>query len=687
MNEVRRTVTAVFCDLVESTRLGETLDPETLHEVLSAYYEEMSSIARQEGGRVEKYIGDAVVAVFGVPRARHDDAIRAVRAAVRMREAIKELGERESRRLGIRLRARIGINTGEVISKQAPDGNELVIGDAMNTAARIQTAAPIDGILIGGTTFELAANWAIVKPAPPVEAKGKSKPVAVHELLDVVKGPTTSSVGDSFPIIGRTVEITQLEAALKAAKSGSPTLVLLTGPPGIGKSRLAREFLKRANATSLRMRCQPPGDESRIGGTERLDPDRTLPEVLVVDDAHWAEGIELSETLKALESPAGKETLGIFIGRPELIARLGDTPGFQTHELALGPLAEHEIRRLVQTVAGNVDHEVCTQIEVASNGNPLHARELARSATAGGPAAMPREVPKSIKALLTARVDELPANERFLLENASIIGHSLDEDDLVALSESIDEGNSSDVTPLISRGILVVISQDQDSGGRTLAFENSTIREIVYESMLKRPKAERHERYARLLMASEELGRPEQIASHLIGAAENQSPTSDGRRHQSELAHEAAVTLTDVKGGTVLQSRVATNLAFRVAKLLGRPIDDDETAVSARNLPAQTASLTIEETGGGSRTVRLEAARGRFNIGRLPDCDIPLPGDPEVSRSHASVSFEGGWRIEDLDSRNGVRVNGQLIGQPTPIESGDQIELGLTKMRFRTQIS
>lgn len=211
MDEVRKTVTAVFCDLVGSTELGEKLDPETLHEILSAYYEEMASVTRREGGRVEKYIGDAVVAVFGAPKARHDDAIRAVKAAVGMRDAMEKLGEREYRRLGVRVKARIGINTGEVISRRTADGSEVIIGDAMNTAARIQTAASASAILMSGSTFELSANWAIVRPAPAVEAKGKSKPITVLELLDVVKGVETSRIGNSNPILGRSEEMMRLD--------------------------------------------------------------------------------------------------------------------------------------------------------------------------------------------------------------------------------------------------------------------------------------------------------------------------------------------------------------------------------------------------------------------------------------------------------------------------------------------
>src|SRR5947199_2717499 len=168
--EYRKVVTVLFCDIVGSTELGESIDPEALRARLGRYFEEMKAIVERHGGTVEKFIGDAVMAVFGVPQVHEDDALRAVRAAVEMRDALPELG----------VQARIGLNTGEVV---VGTGERLATGDAVNLAARLEQAAKPGEILLGADTAGLVRDAVDTEPTEPLELKGKSEPVVARRLL------------------------------------------------------------------------------------------------------------------------------------------------------------------------------------------------------------------------------------------------------------------------------------------------------------------------------------------------------------------------------------------------------------------------------------------------------------------------------------------------------------------------
>src|SRR5690348_9797758 len=177
----RKTVTVLFCDLVGSTALGEQLDAEALRRVLGRWHDAMRAPVEQHGGTVEKFIGDAVMAVFGVPRVHEDDALRAVQAAVRMREALKHLNDELTADGRQPLGIRIGITTGEVVA--GAGASTLVTGDAVNTAKRLEEAARSNEILIGDTTRRLVENATLLEPADPVEAKGKAEPVVAWRVL------------------------------------------------------------------------------------------------------------------------------------------------------------------------------------------------------------------------------------------------------------------------------------------------------------------------------------------------------------------------------------------------------------------------------------------------------------------------------------------------------------------------
>ena len=186
--EVRKTVTVVFSDLKGSTALGERLDSEAVREVLDVYFTEMRGVLERHGGLVEKYVGDAIMAVFGLPRLHEDDALRAVRAAHEMRSALTEVNRRLEARWGVQLENRTGVNTGEVVAGDPSTGQRLVTGDTVNVAARLEQAAPPQEVLIGETTYRLVRDAVEVEAMPPLELKGKSERVAAYRLRGVSPG-------------------------------------------------------------------------------------------------------------------------------------------------------------------------------------------------------------------------------------------------------------------------------------------------------------------------------------------------------------------------------------------------------------------------------------------------------------------------------------------------------------------
>jgi|SRR5215211_272776 len=261
--ETRKIVTIVFCDLSGSTSLGEKLDPESVRQMISRYFQAMSDALERHGGTVEKFIGDAVMAVFGVPTLREDDALRAVRAAVEMRTALEGLNEQLERRFGVRLRVRTGVNTGEVIAGDASRRHGFVTGDAVNVAARLEQAAGAGEILIGEHTFALVRGAARVEPVAPLDLKGKSDPVPAYRLVDVADRAAGLDRRPSLPMVGREAELALLrEAFERTIAAQSCELVTVVGPAGIGKSRLAKEFADatREEAAVVVGRCLSYGE-------------------------------------------------------------------------------------------------------------------------------------------------------------------------------------------------------------------------------------------------------------------------------------------------------------------------------------------------------------------------------------------------------------------------------------------
>jgi class 3 adenylate cyclase/tetratricopeptide (TPR) repeat protein len=261
--EVRKTVSVVFCDITGSTAMGERLDPESLRDIQSRYFEAMRAGIERHGGTVEKYIGDAVMAVFGIPQLHEDDALRAVRAAADMREELAALNKELERDRGATIQVRIGVNTGEVVAGSSATDSALVTGDAVNVAARLEQQAAPGEVLLGEPTYRLVREAVEAEPVEPLELKGKAERVLAWRLLGVREVVSAVPRRLDSPMVGRERQLAQLHQAFEAADADEACqLFTVLGPAGVGKSRLVQEFVAGLGdrAGILRGRCLPYGE-------------------------------------------------------------------------------------------------------------------------------------------------------------------------------------------------------------------------------------------------------------------------------------------------------------------------------------------------------------------------------------------------------------------------------------------
>ena len=243
-DETRKTVTVLFADVVGSTAVGDSLDPETLRHVMSGQFDEIRRIVEAHGGVVEKFIGDAAMAVFGVPRVHEDDALRAVRAAIAVRDRLIELDGELRERLGTPITWRIGVNTGEVVAGAAGSGQRFVSGDAVNVAKRLEEAAGTGEVVIGDATYRLVRDAVTAEPLEGVVLKGKPETVRAHRLLAVGAGQDGTQRRADAPMVGRERQQQLLTDGLAQVAADRVCLLFtILGSAGVGKSRLVNEFL------------------------------------------------------------------------------------------------------------------------------------------------------------------------------------------------------------------------------------------------------------------------------------------------------------------------------------------------------------------------------------------------------------------------------------------------------------
>ncbi|HSB38235.1 MAG TPA: adenylate/guanylate cyclase domain-containing protein [Gaiellaceae bacterium] len=525
--EVRKVVTVLFCDVTGSTALGERIDPESLRQVMSRYFETAKAIVERHGGTVEKFIGDAVMAVFGVPAVHEDDALRAMRAAAELRGGLVDLNDELERGYGTRLELRMGVNTGEVV---AGTEERLATGDAVNVAARLEQAAQPGEVLLGEETYRLVRDAVVADESPPVSAKGKSQALRAYRLVSVQAGAPERRHG--APMIGRGRQRELLEGAFANVVSERAChLFTILGAAGVGKSRLAQEFLAGLDATVVTGRClsygegisywpvtevvkqlvpggavEGPlasilGDEEAAGSPEeiawafrKLLESRAAerPLVAVFDDLHWGEPtfFDLVEHVADLSRDA--PIMLLCMARPELLdARRGWGGGkLNATNVLLEPLAPEETTELIAALSDGVADDLREGILEAAGGNPLFVEEMLAMAQEGGEVA----VPPTIQALLAARLDQLDPAERGVLERGAVEGQVFHRGAVLALAPDEPQLDGRLVT-LVRKDLVrpePPVLPDDDA----YRFRHLLIRDTAYEALPKATRAVLHERFA-----------------------------------------------------------------------------------------------------------------------------------------------------------------------------------------------
>jgi class 3 adenylate cyclase/tetratricopeptide (TPR) repeat protein len=641
----RKVVTVLFCDVVGSTALGESIDPEALRALLARYFERVKAIVESHGGSVEKFIGDAVMAVFGVPAVHEDDALRACRAAAEMRAAFPELG----------IQGRMGVNTGEVVT-----GTEerLATGDAVNVAARLQQAAQADEVLIGETTLELVRGAVETEPIEPLELKGKSQAVPAHRLVAVLDAPERSH--DSR-FVGRRVELELvLEAWQRAQVEQRCELVTIVGDPGIGKSRLVAEAVAAIGARTVRGRCLPYGEgiaywpvvevikqlrvlpshpdaaaaiRSLLGEAERdASPEEIAwafrklleeqaPLVVVFDDIQWGEEtfLDLVEGVALLSS--GAPILFVCLARAELLSRRGEWPV----TLRLEPLPEQAVEELI----GDAPAVIRKRIAAAAGGNPLFLTQMLAMAEEDAEV----DVPPTLRALLAARLDQLDSQERYVLERGAVEGEIFHRGAVQALAPA-----EPQVTPRLAslvRRQLIRPDRAQLPGEDGFRFRHLLIRDAAYDALPKSARAELHQQFADWLeqRGTDLVELDEILGYHLEQAARYRVELGQPDAALAQRAGDrlAAAGRRALRPGNEPPVRRLLTRALELTRPLGLDVhlevdlavtfhmDEPERAAAICDAAAERAHALGDEP--GEALARATAALHRLYVDPEPDVD------------------------------------------------------------------
>jgi class 3 adenylate cyclase/tetratricopeptide (TPR) repeat protein len=570
--ESRKTVTIFFADPKPASLDGSVPSPEALRDVMSRYFEESRRILASHGGTVEKFIGDAVMAVFGLPVRHEDDALRAVRAASEVQLALPKLDAALRREWGVSINNHVGVNTGEVIAGGTSDGQRLVTGDAVNVAARLEQNAGAGEVLIGDLTHRLVRDAVDVEPVEPLTLKGKAEPVPAFRLLGI-KSDTGIGRRRDTPMVGREVELEHLDEAFRdAVGARACRVVTLVGDAGVGKTRLTLEALERARAAArvLKGRCLPYGDgitfwpiaevvreaagikedDSRrqarskiarlVGSQNQTVTDRIAtivglstatfpigelfwgirrffeilateqPLFILFDDIHWAEQTFLDLIGDLAGGVQGAAVTLLCTARHELLERVDDWgTGANQARIVLEPLSDADSERVVDNLLGQVGlaDDVRGAIVRAAEGNPLFVEQLLSMLIDNGRLTLVDgrwqpvgdvadvAIPPTIHALLAARLDSLPSEERRVIEPASVIGLGFVVPALEAIVEPDDRPEVRTRLDTLSGRQLLRPGAAGNDDGDAFRFQHLLIRDAAYAGLLKRARAVLHERF------------------------------------------------------------------------------------------------------------------------------------------------------------------------------------------------
>jgi class 3 adenylate cyclase/predicted ATPase len=682
--EVRKTVTVLFADVTGSTALGEQLDPESLRRVMARYFDAARTCLERQGGTVEKFIGDAVMAVFGVPIVHEDDALRALRAAAELRDSLASLNDELERDYGVSLQLRTGVNTGEVVT-----GTEerLATGDSVNVAARLEQAAQPGDILVGEPTVRLARDAVEVEPVEPLELKGKAEPLPAYRLVRVVEGAPAFDRRLDAPLVGRREELAQVRAAFEGTVSERRChLVTVLGAPGIGKSRLAREVAAAlgGEAAVFAGRCLPYGEgitywplreifasadaeeelEAALGqgapeeifwevrkALERRA--REQPLALLVEDIHWAEPTLLDLIEHLTDWTRDAPLLLLCLSRPEL---LDERPGWPGQCFSLDPLSEAESDELIEgLIPGSpLDELTRDRIRKAAEGNPLFVEQLLAVVVEGG--ALDR-IPPTVQALLEARLDALPEAERDVLERAAVIGLEFEWEALAELDRERRRPAGTQLAALVRKELI----RPHDAIEDTFQFRHVLIRDAAYQSISKDLRADLHERFAGWLD-----GRGEEfdeiVGYHLEQAYRSVVALGPAGDRSRALAWRAADRLaaSGLRASARGDSLAAADLLERATSLL--PADDPGRLSLLPSLGRALRTAGQMERADGVLSEAVERARAVGARETVADATVSLtdlqfhrPAHTGVGREDVLRELEAAIEVfEELGEKAGL---------------------------------
>jgi class 3 adenylate cyclase/tetratricopeptide (TPR) repeat protein len=630
VSEERRLVTCMFVDLVGSTDMTMRLGAERLKRELGAAFAELSGIVTAHGGTVEKYVGDAIYAIFGAPIAHEDDALRALRAAEAIREWCAASGATHEHPFTVR----VGVETGEaVIDLEAAvtTRQQMSVGAVVNIAARLQQRAEPGEVLVGPTAREAAGSAAELAPLGEVDLKGIGK-LAVWRLARVGTGAALQ-----LPFVGREAELSLLALALQRAIKGRSVLAVVSGPPGQGKTRLVQEFLREhaGDAHLIATRCRPAdetgvfapvrdilgvttidaladqvsllcsddsecervvaglaesagiatarGSLANLPTAEREDEivqawrrylgllgtDHLV--VMAIDDIHWADAwlVKLIDRLTF----AGPRLFVVATARPEFANSAGIRPSGDRFFIELEGLDADEAGRLA-ALAGGGDARLVDRAE----GNPLFLVELARAGERD-------DLPLTLQGALGARLDQLPHPDRRLLSLASVAGERFSAVDAAFVAER----DVAEISAALGRLVDLHFLDGSEAGYR---FHHGLVRDVAYGRLLTAERMQAHARFAHERMHPED---PEGLAYHWWAALRppdadwvwSDTPELPGMRREGFHAHLAA------------GRRHAEHFAMdQAVELIGRALqlaDDDRDRAEAHRAIAMAYQQVLRQ--------------------------------------------------------------------------------------------
>jgi len=589
-------VTVLFADVVHSMDIAAAVGAERLREIMAELLDRSSAVVKRYGGTVDKFTGDGIMAVFGAPTALEDHAFRACLAALDIQDVVKQLASEVEDRDAIRLRLRIGLNSGQVVAGEigSATASYTAVGEQVGMAQRMESVAPPGAVMLSESTARLVEGAAIFSESEPVQIKGADEPVAAYRLLSLGDGRRAVGRAESN-LVGRRWELSAVEGLLDRAIEGHGGVVGVVGSPGIGKSRLVREVAAIARRRGVevfttfceshtrqvpfhavaRLLRAATGVEGLDQQTARdrvrervpdadpedllllhdllsiadpnvplpaIDPDarrrrltallnaaslaREMPAVIVVEDAHWIDGVSESMIADFLTVIPQAPSLVLATYRPEYEGALARVHGAQT--IALAPLSDSETTALVSELLGPDPTVGALGQRIANRaaGNPFFAEEIVRELAErgvlhgerGGYVSMPDvsevSVPATLQATIAARIDRLEPKAKRTLSAAAVIGSrfSLNLLEMLGIDPVLEDLVASEL-----------IDQIRFTGQPEFVFHHPLIRTVAYESQLKSDRAEVHRRVASAIEARDQASVDENaalIAEHLQAASD-----------------------------------------------------------------------------------------------------------------------------------------------------------------------